>query len=68
MKGITFSLVSGVLAATASLCGKFSMAAEKALMFCETLMENFPGADKNKYVYTFTPVCQNVSLKSKFKS
>ncbi|GBM03467.1 hypothetical protein AVEN_95371-1 [Araneus ventricosus] len=36
------------------------MAAEKALMFCETLMENFPGADKNKYVYTFTPVCQNV--------
>ncbi|GFQ98900.1 transmembrane protein 42 [Trichonephila clavata] len=60
MKGITFSLLSGFLAATASLCGKFSMAAEKALMFCETFMENLPSADNKKTSFSVTPVCQNV--------
>ncbi|KFM82192.1 Transmembrane protein 42, partial [Stegodyphus mimosarum] len=61
MKGITFSLISGFLAATASLCGKFSMAAEETLVFCESLMQKLPGADAKKTnVFTYTPVCENV--------
>ncbi|GIY05325.1 transmembrane protein 42 [Caerostris extrusa] len=62
MKGITFSLLSGFLAATASLCGKLSMAAEKTLMLCEMFLENLPAANARKNNFTYSPVCQNILL------
>lgn len=62
MKGITFSLLSGFLAATASLCGKFSMAAEETLMLCEFVVQKIHGIDhKSDESFTYSPLCHNVS-------
>lgn len=41
MKGMTFSLLSGLLAALASLCGKFSMAADETAYLCEVVSSNW---------------------------
>ncbi|XP_054707831.1 uncharacterized protein LOC129217539 [Uloborus diversus] len=61
MKGITYSLMSGFLAASASLCGKFSMAAEQTLILCESVVQKLQGMDNNaENVYSFAPVCQNM--------
>ncbi|XP_015908978.1 transmembrane protein 42 [Parasteatoda tepidariorum] len=60
MKGITFSLLSGLLAATASLCGKLSMAAEQTLSLCEQFMQHFyPISSHKELDYTYSPFCQN---------
>lgn len=63
MKGITFSLISGFLAATASLCGKFSMAAEETLILCELVLQKIHGIDiKSEKSFTYSPLCNNVSM------
>lgn len=63
MKGITFSLISGFLAATASLCGKFSMAAEETLILCELVLQKIHGIDyKSEKSFTYSPLCNNVSI------
>ncbi|XP_064466791.1 uncharacterized protein LOC135377940 [Ornithodoros turicata] len=41
MKGMTFALISGFLAALASLCGKFSMTADETQNLCEILSSNW---------------------------
>lgn len=61
MKGITFSLFSGLLAALASLFGKFSMASEEALYLCEVSLE-FVSSDEQIHRKTFHSVCKNILL------
>lgn len=63
MKGITFSLFSGFLAATASLCGKLSMAAGETLVLCESLLQKMNTIENNKNSFSYSPTCQNVSVK-----
>ncbi|CAN8024991.1 unnamed protein product [Ixodes persulcatus] len=43
MKGMTFSLLSGLLAALASLCGKFSMTGGETAYLCEISLRAFGG-------------------------
>lgn len=63
MRAITFSLISGFLAATASLCGKFSMAAEEILVLCEAIIQKIHGVDYKKDAsFSYSLTCQNVSL------
>lgn len=38
VKGMFYALTSGFLAASASLCGKFSMTSNEALLTCKTLL------------------------------
>lgn len=58
MKGMTFSLLSGLLAALASLCGKFSMAADETAYLCEVVSSNWLSEISSHYF------CENVSLLS----
>ncbi|XP_023228935.1 transmembrane protein 42-like [Centruroides sculpturatus] len=61
MKGVTVSLFSGLLAALASLFGKFSMASEEALYLCEVSME-FMSSDEHVHRKAYHNVCNNVLL------
>ncbi|XP_076372257.1 uncharacterized protein LOC143257446 [Tachypleus tridentatus] len=70
MKGITYSIMSGLLAAIASLCGKLSMAVDETKYLCEVLVQfyleksNFFVLDlendlKPLPTSDYFPLCQN---------
>lgn len=54
MKGMTFSLLSGLLAALASLCGKFSMAGGETAYLCEIVSSHWLSKISSHYF------CENV--------
>lgn len=54
MKGMTFSLLSGLLAALASLCGKISMAGGETTNICETVASHWLAGAPAHYF------CENV--------
>lgn len=66
MKGMTFALISGLLAALASLCGKFSMTADETYHLCDVLSSNWLGTGTSHYfcdkMITFLRVAFFISM------
>ncbi|XP_075560062.1 uncharacterized protein LOC142591680 isoform X1 [Dermacentor variabilis] len=56
MRGMTLSLLSGFLAALASLCGKFSMASGETASVCQVVFSHWVSGPSAHYV------CGNVSF------
>ena len=62
MKGQMYAVVSGLLAALASLCGKYAMASTEAQDLCEAALLALHGEEEVTTANQISTICDQVSF------